>query len=72
VDAPQRPQMGGTTGAVTLGRKNVTVPLIPDIDWDEIWAGPDWSWGRDEPAMGRRHAGVSKVWEIGLFRRASE
>ena len=29
VDEPQRPQTGGTMSAVTLGRKNVTAPLIP-------------------------------------------
>jgi len=28
VDAPHRPQMGGTTGAVTLGRKDVVAPLV--------------------------------------------
>lgn len=29
VDTPQRPQIGGMMGAVTLGRRNVTVPLVP-------------------------------------------
>lgn len=29
VDPPQRPQIGGTTGAVTLGRKGVMAPLVP-------------------------------------------
>ncbi|KAF9649680.1 LIM-domain-containing protein [Thelephora ganbajun] len=28
VDTPQRPQVGGTTDAVTLGRKNVVAPLV--------------------------------------------
>lgn len=29
VDPPQMPQMGGATGAVTLGRKGLGVPLVP-------------------------------------------
>jgi len=29
VDPPQRPQLGGATGAVTLGRKDVMAPLVP-------------------------------------------
>lgn len=28
VDGPQRPQTGGTTGAITLGRTNVVAPLV--------------------------------------------
>lgn len=29
VDPSQRPQMGGATGAITLGRKDVVAPLVP-------------------------------------------
>ena len=29
MDTPQRPQRGGTAGAVNLGRNNVVVPLVP-------------------------------------------
>ena len=31
VDEPQRPQAGGTTGAVTLGRKDVVAPPVQTL-----------------------------------------
>ena len=39
VDGPQRPQMGETMGAVTLGRKDVVAPLV------QTATGTRYGWG---------------------------
>ena len=56
LDPPQRPQMAGATGAVTLGRKDVMAPLIPTSTGTRygrgltgVAGGTGRQWGRSTP-----------------------
>lgn len=56
-DPPQRPQMGGRTGAVTLGRKDVVAPLAPTSTGTRygrgltgVAGGTNRQWGGGTPA----------------------